>query len=57
MDFKESNLLILKEIKPECLLEGLMMKLKLQHFGYLTQRADIEKTLILGRIKGRRRRE
>ena len=36
LDFKESNLLILKEIKPECLLEGLMMKLKLQHFGYLT---------------------
>ena len=58
LDFKESNLLILKEINPECSLEGLMMKLKLQYFGYLTQTADsLEKTLILGRIKGRRRRE
>ena len=48
---------ILKEISPECSLEGLMLKLKLQYFGHLTQRTDsVEKTLILGRIEGRRRR-
>ena len=49
---------ILKEISPECSLEGLMLKLKLQYFGYLTQRADSsEKTLMLGEIEGARRRE
>ena len=48
---------ILKEISPECSLEGLMLKLKLQYFGYLTQRSDsLEKTLMLGKIEGRRRR-
>ena len=48
---------ILKEISPGCSLEGLMLKLKLQYFGHLTQRADsFEKTLMLGKIKGRRRR-
>ena len=48
---------ILKEISPEYPLEGLMLKLKLQHFGHLMQRADsLEKTLMLGNIEGRRRR-
>ena len=48
---------ILKEISPEYSLEGLMLKLKLQYFGYLMQRADsLEKTLMLGKIEGRRRR-
>ena len=48
---------ILKEINPEYSLEGLMLKLKLQYFGYLMQRVDsLEKTLMLGKIKGRRRR-
>ena len=48
---------ILKEISPRCSLEGLMLKLKLQYFGHLMQRADsLEKTLTLGKIKGRRRR-
>ena len=48
---------ILKEISPECSLEGLMLKLKLQYFGHLMQRADsFEKTLMLGGIEGRRRR-
>ena len=48
----------LKEISPECSLEGLMLKLKLQYFGYLMRRADsLEKTLMLGKIEGRRRRE
>ena len=48
---------ILKEISPGCSLEGLMSKLKLQHFGHLVQRADsFEKTLVLGKIEGRRRR-
>ena len=48
---------ILKEIIPECSLEGLMLKLKLQYFGHLMQRADsFEKTLMLGKIEGRRRR-
>ena len=52
-----SNQSILKEISPEYLLEGLMLKLKLQHFGHLMQRADsFEKTLRLGKIEGRRRR-
>ena len=49
---------ILKEISPGCSLEGLMLKLKLQHFGHLMWRADsFEKTLMLGKIEGRRRRE
>ena len=48
---------ILKEISPGCSLEGLMLKLKLQYFGYLMRRADsLEKTLMLGKIEGRRRR-
>ena len=52
-----SNQSILKEISPRCSLEGLMLKLKLQYFGYLMQRADsLEKTLMLGKIEGRRRR-
>ena len=47
----------LRKISPECSLEGLMLKLKLQHFGHLTQRTDsFEKTLMLGKIGGRRRR-
>ena len=54
---KRSNQSILKEIGPECSLEGLMLKLKLQYFGYLMRRADsLEKTLNLGKIEGRRRR-
>ena len=54
---RRSNLSILKEIRPECTLEELMLKLKLQYFVHLMQRADsFEKTLMLGRIKGRRRR-
>ena len=52
-----SNQSILKEISPEYLLEGLMLKLKLQYFGHAMQRADsLEKTLMLGKIEGRRRR-
>ena len=52
-----SNQSILKEISPECSLEGLTLKLKLQYFGYLMQRADsLEKTLMLGKTEGRRRR-
>ena len=54
---RRSNLSILKEISPECLLEGLMLKLKLQYFGYLMWRTDsLEKTLILGKIEGGMRR-
>ena len=54
---RTSNQSILKEISPECSLEGLMLKLKLQYFGHLMQRADsLEKTLMLGKIEGRRRR-
>ena len=54
---RRSNLSILKEISPEYSLEGLMLKLKLQYFGHLMQRADsLEKTLMLGKIEGRRRR-
>ena len=54
---KRSNQSILKEIIPEYSLEGLMLRLKLQYFGYLMQRANpLEKTLILGKIEGRRRR-
>ena len=55
---RRSNQSILKEISPEISLEGLMLKLKLQYFGHLMQRADsLEKTLMLGGIGGRRRRE
>ena len=55
---KRSRQSILKEINPGCSLEGLMLKLKLQYFGYLMRRIDsLEKTLMLGGIGGRRRRE
>ena len=54
---RRSNQAILNEISPEYSLEGLMLKLKLQYFGYLMQRTDsLEKTLMLGKIEGRRRR-
>ena len=54
---RRSNRSILKEIGPGCSLEGLMLRLKLQYFGYLVQRADsLEKTLMLRKIEGRRRR-
>ena len=54
---RRSNQLILKEISPQYSLEGLILKLKLQYFGHLRQRTDsFEKTLILGKIEGRRRR-
>ena len=54
---RRSNQSILKEISPEYTLEGLMLKLKLQYFGHLMQRTDsLEKTLVLGKIEGRRRR-
>ena len=54
---RRANESILKEISPGCLLEGLMLKLKLQYFGHLMGRADsFEKTLMLGKIEGRRRR-
>ena len=54
---RRSNQSILKEISPGCSLEGLMLKLKLQYFGHVMQRADsFEKTLMLGKIEGRRRR-
>ena len=57
LDCKRSNQSILKEINPEYLLERLMLKLKLQYFGHLMQRADsLEKTLILGKTGGRKRR-
>ena len=57
LDCKEINQSILKEISPGCSLEGLMLKLKLQYFGHLMQRADsFEKTMMLGAIGGRRRR-
>ena len=57
MDWKRSNQLILKEINPKYSLEGLMLKLKLQNFGYLMQRTDsLEKILMLGKIEGRRKR-
>ena len=55
LDCKEINQSILKEISPEYLLEGLMLKLKLQYFGHLMGRTDsLEKTLMLGGIEGRR---
>ena len=54
---RKSNQSILKEISPEYSLEGLMLKLKLQYFGHLMRRTDsFEKTLMLGKIEGRRRR-
>ena len=54
---RRSNQSILKEISPECSLEGLMLKLKLQYFGHLMRRVDsLEKTLMLGGIGGRKRR-
>ena len=54
---RRSNQSILKEISPGCSLEGMMLKLKLQYFGHLMRRVDsLEKTLMLGRIWGRRRR-
>ena len=54
---RRSNQSILKEISPGCSLEGLVLKLKLQYFGHLMRRADsLEKTLMLGKIEGRRRR-
>ena len=54
---RRSNQSILKEISPGCSLEGLMLKLKLQYFGHLMRKADsFEKTLMLGKIEGRRRR-
>ena len=57
LDCKEINSVNPKEINPEYSLKGLMLKLKLQYFGLLMQRADsLEKTLMLGKIEGRRRR-
>ena len=57
LDCKEIQPVILKETSPGCSLEGLMLKLKLQYFGHLRRRTDsLEKTLMLGRIGGRRRR-
>ena len=57
LDCKEINQSILKEISPGCCLEGLMLRLKRQYFGHLVRRVDsLEKTLMLGRIGGRRRR-
>ena len=54
---RRSNQSILKEISPGCSLEGLMLKLKLQYFGHLMPRADsLEKTLMLGKIEGKRRK-
>ena len=54
---RRSNQSIIKEISPECLLEGLMLKLKLQYFGHLMRRTDsLGKTLMLGKTEGRRRR-
>ena len=54
---RRSNQLILKQVSPEYSLEGLMLKLQLQYFGHLMQRADsLKKTLMLGKIEGRRRR-
>ena len=57
LDYKGSNQSILEEISPECSLEGLILMLKLQYFDHLTRRADsLEKTLMLGKIEGRRSR-
>ena len=56
LDCSEIQPVILREVNPEFSLEGLMLKLKLQYFGHLMQRADsFEKTVVLGKIKGRRR--
>ena len=58
LDCKEIQPVSPKEISPECSLDGLMLKLKLQYFGHLMRRADsLEKTLMLGKIEGRKRRE
>ena len=58
LDYKEIQESILREISPGCSLEGLMLKLKLQYFDHLMQGADsFEKTLMLGKIEGRRRRD
>ena len=58
LDVRRSTQSILKEITPEYSLEGLMLKLKLQYFGYLMQRVDsLERTLMLGKIEDRRRRD
>ena len=55
---RRSNQSILKKISPECSMKGLMLKLRLQYFGHLIPRADsLERTLMLGKIEGRRRRE
>ena len=57
LNCKEIQLVHAKETSPECSLKGLMLKLKLQYFGHLMQRADsFEETLMLGKIKGKRRR-
>ena len=57
MESNKSNQSLLKEINPECSLEGLMLKLKFQYFGHLIQKASsLEKTMMLGRIEGKRRR-
>ena len=57
LDCNETNQSILEEISPECSFEGQMLKLKLQYFGHLMRRADsLKKTLMLGKIEGRRRR-
>ena len=57
LDSKRSNQSILREISPGCSLEGLMLKLKLQYFAHLMRRTDsFEKSLMLGKIEGRRRR-
>ena len=56
LDARRSNQSILKEISPGCSLEGLMLKMKFQYFGHLMRRADsLEKTLMLGKIEGKRR--
>ena len=54
---RRSNQSMLKEISPQCSLERLMLKLKLQYFRHLKQRADSEKTLMMGKIEGERRRD
>ena len=57
LDSRRSNQSLLKEISPECSLEGLKLKLRLQYFGHLIRKADsFEKTLMLGKIEGRKRR-
>ena len=57
LDREEIKSVIVKEINPDCSLEGLMLKLKLQYFGHMMQRADsLEKTLMLGKTEGKRRR-